>query len=189
MLLAVYLLFVYGLAFVTAAFGLAAILLPPVAWIGFAGWLFLLIALLGIAAVLWFIYQYVDWRNDVYIVTDNEVIDVERELAMYPFFFFYTESRRQASLANVQYVDLNIPHPLAMILNYGHVLVKTAGAEGTLDFLTVSNPRRVHDEILRRLGAYQDAQRAREFQERWGDMPQWFETYRDVVDQNDPDAA
>jgi hypothetical protein len=76
-----------------------------------------------------------------------------------------------------------------MILNYGHVLVKTAGAEGTLDFLTVSNPRRVHDEILRRLGAYQDAQRAREFQERWGDMPQWFETYRDVVDQNDPDAA
>jgi CRP-like cAMP-binding protein/membrane protein YdbS with pleckstrin-like domain len=189
MLLAVYLLFVYGLAFVTAAFGLAAILLPPVAWIGFAGWLFLLIALLGIAAVLWFIYQYVDWRNDVYIVTDNEVIDVERELAMYPFFFFYTESRRQASLANVQYVDLNIPNPLAMILNYGNVIVRTAGAEGTLDFVAVSNPRRVHDEILRRLGAYQDSERAREFQERWGDMPQWFETYRDVMDQTGSDTA
>jgi CRP-like cAMP-binding protein/membrane protein YdbS with pleckstrin-like domain len=189
MLLAVYLLLVYALAFVTAVFGLTPIALPPVSWIGFEGWLFLLIAFLGIAAILWFIYQYVDWRNDIYIVTDNEVIDVERDLAIYPFFFFYTESRRQASLANVQYVDLNIPHPVAMILNYGHVLVQTAGAEGTLDFLTVSNPRRVHDEILRRLGAYQDGQRAREFQERWGDMPQWFETYRDVVDQTGPDAA
>jgi CRP-like cAMP-binding protein/uncharacterized membrane protein YdbT with pleckstrin-like domain len=189
MLLAAYLLFAFTLAFVTAAFGLAPILLPPVAWIGFVGWLFLLIIVLGIAAILWFIYQYVDWRNDIYIVTDDEVIDVERNLAIYPFFFLHTESRRQASLANVQYVDLNIPHPLAMILNYGNVIVQTAGAEGTLDFLFVSNPRRVHDEILRRLGAYQDAQRERQFQQRWGDMPQWFETYRDVVDQTDPNAA
>jgi hypothetical protein len=189
MLLAVYLLFSYALAFVTAVFGLTLIALPPVLWIGFTGWLFLLLALLGAAAILWFIYQYVDWRNDIYIVTDNEVIDVERDLAMYPFFFFYTESRRQASLANVQYVDLNIPNPLAMILNYGNVIVRTAGAEGTLDFVAVSNPRRVHDEILRRLGAYQDSERAREFQERWGDMPQWFETYRDVMDQTGSDTA
>jgi CRP-like cAMP-binding protein/membrane protein YdbS with pleckstrin-like domain len=181
--LAVYLLLVYALAFVTTTLGPVPVILPPVQWLGFQGWLFLVIAVLGIAAVLWFIYQYVDWRNDIYIVTDNEVIDVERNLAIYPFFFFYTESRRQASLANVQYVDLNIPHPLAMILNYGNVIVQTAGAEGTLDFMFVGNPRRVHDEILRRLGAYQDGQHAREFQERWGDMPQWFETYRDVMNQ------
>jgi CRP-like cAMP-binding protein/uncharacterized membrane protein YdbT with pleckstrin-like domain len=189
MLLAVYLLLAYALAFVTGIFGLDPVKLPPVSWIGFEGWLFLAVAVLGIAAILWFIYQYVDWRNDIYIVTDDEVIDVERELAMYPFFFLYTESRRQASLANVQYVDLNIPHPLAIILNYGNVLVQTAGAEGTLDFMTVSKPRHVHDEILRRLGAYQDGEHAREFQKRWGDMPQWFETYRDVMDQADPDTG
>jgi CRP-like cAMP-binding protein/uncharacterized membrane protein YdbT with pleckstrin-like domain len=188
-LLAVYLLLVYALAFVKGIFGLGLVNLPPVSWIGFEGWLFFVVAVLGIAVILWFLYQYVDWRNDIYVVTDDEVIDIERDLAIYPFFFFYTESRRQASLANVQYVDLNIPHPLAMILNYGNVLVKTAGAEGTLDFLTVSNPRRVHDEILRRLGAYQDGERAREFQERWGDMPQWFETYRDVMEQTGPDAG
>jgi CRP-like cAMP-binding protein/membrane protein YdbS with pleckstrin-like domain len=187
--LALYLLLVYALAFVTKVLGLVPVQLPPVNWMDFQGWLFFVIAVLGIAAILWFIYQYVDWRNDIYIVTDNEVIDVERDLAIYPFFFFYTESRRQASLANVQYVDLKIPHPLAMILNYGNVIVKTAGAEGTLDFMFVGNPRRVHDEILRRLGAYQDGQHAREFKERWGDMPQWFETYRDVVSQTDLDAG
>lgn len=182
-LLALYLLLALALAFATRSLGMEPVVLPPVSLFGFQGWLVFLLAVLGFFAILWFVYQYVDWRNDIYIVTDNEVIDVERELAIFPFFFFYTESRRQASLANVQYVDLNVPGPLAMLLNYGNVIVQTAGAEGRLDFLLVGKPRRVHDEILRRLAAYQERQSEREFQERWGDMAQWFETYRDIQQQ------
>jgi membrane protein YdbS with pleckstrin-like domain len=185
-LLTMYLLFSFALAYVTESLGLPRVQLPPVSWVGFRGWLFLVMLVLVIPAVLWFIYQYIDWRNDIYIITNNEVIDVERELAPYPFFFFFTETRRQASLANVQYVDLQIPNPIAMVLNYGDVIVQTAGAEGTLDFLWVGNPRRVHDEILRRLGIYQEKQREREFQERWGDMPQWLDTYQDIVGQSGP---
>ena len=182
----IYLVLSFALASLTVSLGLSAIMLPPVTWFGFQGWLFLVVLVLSALAALWFIYQYVDWQNDVYIVTDDEVIDVERQLAIFPFFFFYTESRKQASLTNVQYVDLKIPNPLAMILNYGNVIVQTAGAEGTLDFLWVSNPRNVHAEILRRLTAFEERAREREFQERWGDMPRWFETYRDVVDQTSP---
>lgn len=185
-LVSMYLLFAFALAYATASLGLTPVQLPPVSWVGFQGWLFLVMMVLVVPAVLWFVYQYIDWRNDIYIVTNNEVIDVERELAPYPFFFIFTESRRQASLANVQYVDLRIPHPIAMVLNYGDVIVRTAGAEGTLDFLWVSNPRRVHDEVLRRLGVYQEKEREREFQERWRDMPQWFDTYQDIVGQSGP---
>ena len=181
-----YLLFAFALAYVTESFGLTPVQLPPVSWVGYGGWLFLVMLVLVIPAVLWFIYQYIDWRNDVYIVTNNEVIDVERELAPYPFFFVFTESRRQASLANVQYVDLRIPNPIAMLLNYGNVIVRTAGAEGTLDFVWVANPRRVHDEILRRLGIYQQKERERELQDRWRDMPQWFDTYQDIVGRSGP---
>jgi len=188
-LLSIYLVLSFALASLTATLGMAAVLLPPVTWLGFQGWLFLMILFLSALAALWFIYQYVDWRNDIYIVTDDEVIDVERQLAIFPFFFFYTESRKQASLTNVQYVDLKIPNPLAMILNYGNVIVQTAGAEGTLDFLWVSNPRNVHAEILRRLTAFEERKRDREFQERWGDMPRWFETYRDVIDQTRPPSG
>jgi hypothetical protein len=188
-LLAIYILLAFALAFATEVIGFDPVELPPVSWVGFEGWLFLIFAVLGFLAFLWFLYQYVDWRNDVYIVTDDEVVDVERELAPFPFFFFYTESRRQASLGNVQYVDFRIPSPLAMILNYGNVIVQTAGAEGRLDFLFVSNPRRVHDEVLRRLAVFQERQREREFQERWGDMPQWFEAYRDLLQQTGPDDS
>jgi CRP-like cAMP-binding protein/membrane protein YdbS with pleckstrin-like domain len=183
MLLALYLLLAFALASATKSLGMESVELPPVSLFGFQGWLFFLLGVLSFFAILWFVYQYVDWRNDIYIVTDNEVIDVERDLAIFPFFFFYTESRRQASLANVQYVDLNVPGPLAMLLNYGNVIVQTAGAEGRLDFLFVGKPRRVHDEILRRLAVYQERQSEREFQERWGDMAQWFETYRDIQQQ------
>jgi len=186
LLVSVYLVLAFALASATVSLGLSAVILPPVTWFGFQSWLFLIVLVLSILAALWFIYQYVDWRNDIYIVTDDEVIDVERNLAIFPFFFFFTESRRQASLTNVQYVDLKIPNPLAMILNYGNVIVQTAGAEGTLDFLWVSNPRNVHAEILRRLTAFEERDREREFQERWGDMPRWFETYRDVLDQTNP---
>jgi CRP-like cAMP-binding protein/membrane protein YdbS with pleckstrin-like domain len=188
-LLAIYILLAFALAYATETVGLDSVELPPVSWVGFEGWLFLVFIVLGMLAFLWFLYQYVDWRNDIYIVTDDEVVDVERDLAVFPFFFFYTESRRQASLGNVQYVDFRIPSPLAMILNYGNVIVQTAGAEGRLDFLFVSNPRRVHDEILRRLAVFQERQQEREFQERWGDMPQWFEAYRDLLQQTGSDDS
>lgn len=179
-----YLVFAYILAFVSRAFGVSRMIaLPPVSWFEFQGWLFLVIGILWIPSILWFIYRYVDWRNDVYIVTNNEVIDVTRELAMFPFWFFYTESRKQASLANVQYVDFKIPHPIAMLFGYGDVIVRTAGAEGTLTFLLVSNPSRVHAEVQHRLTMYQERQRQQEFEERWGDMAEWFETYRTLVEQ------
>ncbi len=184
--LAIYVVLAFALAYATESLGARPLELFPVSWVGFQGWLFLVLLVLGIAAALWFVYQYVEWQNDIYIVTENEVIDVERKLAVYPFFFLYTEERRQASLSNVQYADLKIPNPLAVLLNYGDVIIQTAGAEGRLDFLFVAKPRRVHAEILRRLAAYQERRRQQEFQERWGDMPQWFETYRDIAEQSGP---
>ncbi|MGD9375783.1 MAG: cyclic nucleotide-binding domain-containing protein, partial [Anaerolineae bacterium] len=176
-----YLLFAYILAFVTAAFGFRPpVTLPPISWLGTSPWLFFLLLILSVLGFLWLIYQYVDWRNDIYIVTDNEVIDVERDLAVFPFFFLYSENRRQASLANVQYVDFRIPNPLAMAFNVGNVIVQTAGAEGTLTFDFVSRPKHVHEEILRRLAEYEERQRQREFSERWGDMAEWFEAYQNL---------
>jgi hypothetical protein len=145
--------------------------------VAFQGWIFLVMLVLWGLAAAWLKYQYEEWANDVYIVTGDQVIDQERELQVFPLWFLYTESRKQASLSNVQYVDYKIPHPLALIFNYGNVIVQTAGAEGTLDFLFVRDPRRVHDEILRRLADFQERQRRREFQDRWGQMAQWFEVY------------
>lgn len=150
-------------------------------------WLCLPVLVLWVFAALWVNFQYQDWRNDIYIVTDNEVIDVQRELKIFPLWFLYSESRRQAPLARVQNVNLDIPNLIASVLNFGDVIVQTAGTEGTLDFLFVSNPRHVQAEVLRRLAAYQERERQREFEDRWGKMGQWFRAYHDLTETEDTD--
>jgi hypothetical protein len=135
-----WLLFGFAVAGLTDLAGLTPLLLPPISVVGASAWLLVPALILWALSALWLKYQYEEWANDIYIVTDDEVIDQERKLAVFPFWGIYTEDRRRASLSNVQYVDLRIPHPLALILNYGDVLVRTAGAEGTLDFLFREQP-------------------------------------------------
>lgn len=180
-LIMLYLVIAHLLAFAAETFGLLRWQpLPPVSWLGFQAWSFLLSLLLGLAAIVWFIYHYVDWRNDVYIVTDDEVIDVERKPVLFPFWFFYSEDRKQAPLEMVQNVNLRVPHLLAVLLNYGDVIVQTAGVEGSLDFLFVSNPRHVQAEVTRRLAAYRERKRQREFEERGKEIAGWFGAYHSL---------
>ena len=168
-------------------FASSADLPAPLSTLAADPWLCLPILILWGFAALWLNFQYQDWRNDIYIVTDNEVIDVQRDLKFFPLWFLYSESRRQAPLARVQNVNLDIPNLVASVLNFGDVIVQTAGTEGTLDFLFVSNPHQVQAEVLRRLAAYQERERQREFEDRWGKMGQWFKAYHDLAEAEDED--
>jgi CRP-like cAMP-binding protein/uncharacterized membrane protein YdbT with pleckstrin-like domain len=148
-------------------------------------WIFFPIIVLWLVSLLWVVYQYIDWSNDIYIVTQNEVIDVERNLAIFPLWFIWTESRVQAPLARVQNVNLSMPNVVAFLFNFGDVLVQTAGTEGTLNFKFVSKPRRVQAEILGRLSEFQDRQQQRDFENRWRGMAEWFEAYEEIRRQHD----
>jgi CRP-like cAMP-binding protein/membrane protein YdbS with pleckstrin-like domain len=156
------------------------IALPLLSLLAAQAWLFFPIGFLWVLSVLWMVYQYVDWSNDVYIVTREEVIDVERNLAIFPLWFVWTESRRQAPLSRVQNVNLSMPNVVAFLFNFGDVIVQTAGLEGTLDFKFVSRPRQVQAEILRRLSEFQDRQRQLDFENRWRGMSEWFEAYEEI---------
>jgi membrane protein YdbS with pleckstrin-like domain len=191
-LITFYLLVAYTLAFVTRAFGAVRPLeLPPVSWLGFEGWLCLPVGVLWSIAALWVVYKYVDWRNDVYIVTDDEVIDEERRPIFFPFWFLTTLDRKQAPLAMVQNVNLVMPNLFAFLFNYGDVIVQTAGAAGNLDFLFVSNPRHVQAEVLRRLAVFREWQARREFEERGKEIGEWFEAYHSLTgrDRSDPSSG
>lgn len=130
-----------------------------------------LFSLAELAAVLWLLWQYADWRNDVYIVTSDRIIDIEKK----PLFFL--EDRREASLGMVQNVSSRIPNPLAFVLGYGDVTVQTAAEVGAFNFVFVPNPREVHAEISRRLDAFRAAQAAQEEERRKAELAGWFQTY------------
>ncbi|MBC7234698.1 MAG: PH domain-containing protein [Chloroflexi bacterium] len=129
---------------------------------------------LTIIGLGWLWWQFNDWGNDLYIVTDERIIDIEKR----PLFF--SEQRREASLGMIQNVNLEIPNMLATALDYGNVLVQTAGA-GDFTFDGVPNPRGVQNEIFQRIEVFREAQRQREAARRRAELAEWFSVYNELT--------
>jgi CRP-like cAMP-binding protein/membrane protein YdbS with pleckstrin-like domain len=127
-----------------------------------------------IAALFWFWWSWVNWGNDLYTVTDDRIIDTEA----LPWGF--RTRRAETTFDRIQNVSFDIPNPVATLLNYGTVLIYTAGVEGRLDFEYVRDPKRVQAEIFRRLTAYEARQRRQERERRWEELPEWFSTYEEM---------
>ena len=113
------------------------------------------VTLLWLIDLLWFAWQYQDWRNDEYLVTSDRLIDIER----IPFVF---EDKKEASLTQVQDVRYEVPSLVARILGWGHVYIETAGRARDFDFLYVPHPQAVQEEVMRRVGALRAQQRTKE---------------------------
>ena len=136
--------------------------------------------LAGVAVVLlpfvvWFWWGFVNWGNDQYILTDDRIIDIEK----LPLGF--RTQRSETTFDKIQNVSFLIPNPVATILNYGTVIIHTAGPEGRLTFEWVVRPRQVQAEIFRRLGTYNENKRRQEREQRWADMPDWFVGFADLT--------
>ncbi|MEK9163770.1 MAG: cyclic nucleotide-binding domain-containing protein [Chloroflexota bacterium] len=97
-----------------------------------------LLLILGVAT--W--YQYEDWKNDVYMVTNTQIFDIEHKP-------FGAEQRRAANLDAVQIVSFVRPSFIANLLNYGTVTVN-AGPGGEMKFFDVFDPLGVQQDIYRR---------------------------------------
>jgi|GEM_PF-419969 len=151
--------------------------------LSFLGWPAALIAnipllpflsLLATAVAMgWLWWEFTDWGNDVYIVTDDRIIDVEKR----PWFF--EEHRRDASLGNIQNVSFKIPNFVASLFNYGNVIAQTAGA-GEFTFDHVPYPSDVQREIFRRMSAFKEKIRQKEAAGRRAEIAAWFSIYREL---------
>ena len=111
----------------------------------------------------WLVWRYEDWANDMFQLTDRDVIDIDRK----PFGF--GESRKQAPLRNIQNVRAERPGFFATLFDYGYVYVETAGAQSDITFDKIPHPSVVLSDIFRRLDDFREAQRRREGETRRGD--------------------
>ena len=126
--------------------------------------------LLTLLAMAWLWWRFADWANDLYIVTSERIIDIEKR----PLFF--AQERREASLGMIQNVSLRIPNLVAKVFDYGYVLVQTAGS-GDFSFDRVANPREVQREIFRRMESYREAERKKGAARRRAEMGEWLTVY------------
>ncbi len=76
-----------------------------------------------------------DYRNDMYILTPDKVIDIEKKP-------FGPEDRREASLAQVNNISSQTTY-LSNFLGYGDVVLSTAGGGGSFTFFKVPRPAEV----------------------------------------------
>ncbi len=127
--------------------------------------LVLLVSLLAI--VVWFYWQYSNWRNDVYILEPARLTD----LARLPFGLF--EDRREAPLGVIQNVSATAPNLIARIFGYGDVMVETAGTAGDLTFKHVPDP----DQIQRIIFEYVERFRWNSREREWNTAIEIMELY------------
>lgn len=89
----------------------------------------------------WWLYQYYDWHNDVYIVSADQLMDVNRKPLGH-------EDKRSAPIKNIQTVEFERKGIIALLLNFGTVGIKIGNEEFTFD--NVYNPSAIQTEIFNR---------------------------------------
>lgn len=136
----------------------------------------LVITILVFVNSIWFVWQFENWRNDTFQLTDRFVLDIDRM----PFGF--GESRKQAALSNIQNVNAERPGFLATLFNYGNVSIDTAGVSADIVFESVVNPSQIQSDIFGRLDAYRQQQRIKEGTQRRREYAVLLDVYRQEME-------
>lgn len=130
----------------------ALVFLAVLALIVFLGWsgtlsgLFdFFLALLVLPAIaIWWLYHYVDWRNDIYVVTLDSILDIERKPLS-------REEKKSAPLDNILSLEHTRVGILGLLFNFGTVIINVGTEKFT--FNGVFNPAQVQYEIFDRMMA------------------------------------
>ncbi len=116
----------------------------------------------------WLLYEFIDWRNDIYQLTPDHILDIDRKP-------LGTEQKKSAPLENILSLEHERVGILGLVLNFGNVAARIGTAEFT--FTGVHDPARVQQDIFQRmderLRQKREAEAARE-RER---MAEWLATY------------
>ncbi len=99
------------------------------------GTLFWYLATFGFALA-----SFIGWFFNIYIVTNERVVDID-------FFYLLYKKFSQAELAKIQDISYTSGGILAAIFNYGNVSIETAGEMPNLEFELIPYPERVVETI------------------------------------------
>ena len=134
------------------------------------------------AASLWWLYQYLDWRNDQYIITPDQLIDVYRKP-------LGREDRRTAPLENIQSIRYQRLGLLGLTFNYGTVYVKVGNEDFTFD--NVYRPLEIQQTLFAYLERADLIEKRATLAEQQRQMLDWMDTYQQYTrdhDEDDPQA-
>ena len=96
---------------------------------------------LTIIALLWWFYQVLDWSNDQFQVSGDEIFDIDRKP-------LGRSTRNVAPLGNILNMESRRKNPLQVLFNYGDVFITVGSAN--MVFEDVMQPDEVQQDIEER---------------------------------------
>lgn len=120
-------------------------------------------------------YEYLDWKNDVYMVTPTQIFDLEKKP-------FGAEQRKAANLDAIMNITFVRPGPVATLFNFGTVTIN-AGPGGEMKFLNVFDPPSVQQDIYRRKEARERAKAEAAAKQRVDEMGQYFSVFYEIMEE------
>jgi hypothetical protein len=134
-----------------------------------------LVFVLGLVIFGWWFYQYMDWHNDVYLITQDQVIDVNKKPLGH-------EQRQAAPLKNILGIEYKRLGIIGLIFNYGTVYIRVGDKQLTFD--DVFKPSEVQRELFHRLTAKTNADKQAEAAAERRRLADWFATYDEWLREN-----
>ena len=89
------------------------------------------------------VYQYADWRNDIFQITLDQIVDLDRKP-------LGKVRRRSAPLENILSIEYQRNGFWGYLLNFGTVYISVGSTDLSFDF--VYNPSEVQQDIFYRMG-------------------------------------
>ncbi len=124
----------------------------------------------------WWIYRYVDWANDIYQITPEQIIDIyKKPLAR--------EMRKVAPLENILGTEVDRKGIVGIMLNYGDVITNVGTEQFT--FEGVYDPVGVQQDIVHAQEAFLQRRSDRERSQRRDEMVELLDIYHDQYTSRD----
>lgn len=126
----------------------------------------------GISMALWWIYAAVDWRNDYFLITPEQIVDVNRKpLGM--------EERRSAPVRNIQTIEYKRQSIFGLLFNFGTVFIRVGDVEFTFDY--VPHPSYVQQEIYTRFQRIREGEKKENADLNNERLASWMDAYHRVI--------
>jgi uncharacterized membrane protein YdbT with pleckstrin-like domain len=134
-----------------------------------AAWWFIFgLIILGLLVSI--LLAYINWVDDVYIMTNRRIIDIERKL------MFLYEDRMDVEYKNIRDVKVTLPNLLLNLLDIGNVEVETPGNSPNLVFAMVHHPLFIQDKINELKGLKEKVDKIKGENDRKKELHMWFGT-------------
>lgn len=127
-----------------------------------------LLFLAGVIVFGWWFYQYMDWHNDIYIISPDQVIDVNKRPLGH-------EERQAAPIKNILSIEFRRIGIMGLLLNFGTVYIRVGDRQLTFD--NVYKPSDVQRELFHRLAEVNAEEKKAQIEAEKQRLGDWFASY------------